>query len=256
MGSSSVPDKEQQAMSILQHLEQLRKTIIISLIAIVVTSIISFAFIEQIIAVITKPLTAQGIKPVYTAITEGIFTYFKVAFLTGTLFATPVIIWQVWRFVVPALYPNEKKYIYKLVPISIILFIGGVVFAYYTLFPMAVYVLIKLASEFEPMLTISKYLSFTLAFLIPCGLIFEFPLVVYFLTSIGVLTPQLLMRNRKYAIVIIFILGAVLTPGPDPLSQSIMAAPMLILYEVGILVAKVVAKKKGNKYKELASEEG
>jgi sec-independent protein translocase protein TatC len=175
--------QEEQAMGILQHLEELRKVIIISLIAIVVCSIISFVFVEQIVGVITKPLAVQGIKPVFTAITEGIFTYFKIALISGTILAAPVLLWQAWRFFVPALYPHEKKYIYKLVPISIILFVSGVVFAYFTIFPLAVYVLITLASEFEPMLTISKYLSFCLNFLIPFGLVFEFPLIVYFHTK-------------------------------------------------------------------------
>lgn len=245
---------EEQAMGILQHLEELRKAIVISLIAIVVCSVISFVFIEQIVGIITKPLAAQGIKPVFTAITEGIFTYFKIALITGTVLAAPVLLWQAWRFFVPALYPHERKYIYKLVPISIILFVGGVVFAYFTIFPLAVYVLITLASEFEPMLTISKYLSFTLNFLIPFGLVFEFPLVIYFLTSIGVVTPQWLLHNRKYAIVITFVLAAILTPGPDPLSQLLMAAPMIVLYEAGILVSKVVAKKRNAKFNELNDE--
>jgi len=245
---------DQQTMTILSHLEELRKVIIISLIAIVVASIVSFAFIEQIMAVLTKPLAEQGINLVVTALTEGIFTKFKIALIAGTILASPVILWQIWQFIVPALYPHEKKYLSRLIPISIILFVAGVVFAYTTVFPVAVYILVQLGSEFEPMFTIGKYLSFTLTFLIPFGLIFEFPLVIYFLTSIGVVTPEWLIRNRRYAIVITVILAAVLTPGPDPLSQMIMALPMAVLYEVGILVSKVVAKKK-RKREEMASEE-
>ncbi|MDD3315179.1 MAG: twin-arginine translocase subunit TatC [Syntrophaceticus sp.] len=254
MGNNS-EERPGQAMGLLDHLEDLRKCIIISIIAIVVCSIISFAFIEHIVDIITKPLTAQEITPVFTAVTEGIFTYFKIALISGIILAFPVVIWQAWRFLVPALYPHEKKYLCKLIPISIILFVAGVVFAYFTIFPLAVYVLINLASEFEPMLTISKYLSFTLSLLIPFGLIFEFPLVIYFLTSIGAVTPQWLLRNRKYAIVITFILAAILTPGPDPVSQLVMAAPMIVLYEAGILVAKIVAKRRDRKRKELNSEE-
>jgi len=245
---------DQQTMTILSHLEELRKVIIISLIAIVVASIVSFAFIEQIMAVLTKPLAEQGINLVVTALTEGIFTKFKIALIAGTILASPVILWQIWQFIVPALYPHEKKYLSRLIPISIILFVAGVVFAYTTVFPVAVYILVQLGSEFEPMFTIGKYLSFTLTFLIPFGLIFEFPLVIYFLTSIGVVTPEWLIRNRRYAIVITVILAAVLTPGPDPLSQMIMALPMAVLYEVGILVSKVVAKKKRKK-EERAGEE-
>jgi len=256
MSGNNVPENKKDAMSLVQHLEEFRRVIIISLAAIGIASIISFSYIDQIMSIITKPLDEQGLKLVYIAITEGIFIKFKIALIAGTVIASPIIIWQIWRFIVPALYPHEKKYIYRLVPISILLFVGGVVFAYYTIFPMAIFILIKLASEFDPMLTVSKYLSFTLAFLIPFGLIFEFPLVVYFLTKIGVITPNLLIHNRKYAIVISFVLAAVLTPGPDPISQIVMAVPMLVLYEVGILVSRVVAKKKAAKFKKLAGEEG
>lgn len=245
---------EQQTMTILSHLEELRKVIIVSLIAIFVASIISFAYIDQIMTVITKPLADQGIKLVVTALTEGIFTKFKIALIAGTILASPVILWQIWQFIVPALYPHERRYLSRLIPISIFLFVSGVVFAYTTIFPIAVFILVQLGSEFEPMFTIGRYLSFTLTFLIPFGLIFEFPLVIYFLTSIGVVTPEWLIRNRRYAIVITVILAAVLTPGPDPLSQMIMALPMAVLYEVGILVSKVVAKKKRKK-EEMASEE-
>jgi len=205
-------------------------------------------------AVLTKLLAEQGINLVVTAWTEGIFTKFKIALIAGRILASPVILWQIWQFIVPDLYPHEKKYLSRLIPISIILFVAGEVFAYTTVFPVAVYILVQLGSEFEPMFTIGKYLSFTLTFLIPFGLIFEFPLVIYFLTSIGVVTPEWLIRNRRYAIVITVILAAVLTPGPDPLSQMIMALPMAVLYEVGILVSKVVAKKK-RKREEMASEE-
>lgn len=253
MDKKGSQDKE-QTMTILYHLEELRKVIIVSVITVVVASIISFVFIEQIMAVITRPLETQGINLVVTALTEGIFTKFKISIIAGTILASPIIIWQIWRFIVPALYPHEKRYLAILVPVSVFLFIGGVLFAYFTVFPLAVFVLIQLASEFEPMLTISKYLSFTLAFLIPFGLVFELPLVVYFLTSIGVITPEWLLRNRKYAIVITVILAAVLTPGPDPISQMIMAAPMVILYEAGILVSKVVMKKR-IKRQETAGEE-
>ncbi len=204
--------------------------------------------------VLTKPLAEQGINLVVTALTEGIFTKFKIALVAGTILASPIILWQIWQFIVPALYPHERRYLSRLIPISVILFVAGVVFAYTTVFPVAVYILIQLGSEFEPMFTIGKYLSFTLTFLIPFGLIFEFPLVIYFLTSIGVVTPEWLVRNRRYAIVITVILAAVLTPGPDPISQMIMAAPMVILYEAGILVSKVVANKK-RKREERAGEE-
>jgi len=242
-------------MPLLKHLEELRKVIIVSLIAIGIASVAAFYFVNQILAIIMKPLTQQGLKPVVLTMTEGIFTKFQIALIAGIVLASPVLLWQIWRFIVPALYPHERRYVIRLVPISILLFAGGVVFAYYTVFPLAVFVLLKLAGEFNPMLTIGKYLSFTLAFLIPFGLIFEFPLVIYFLTKIGVITPQWLVKNRKYSIVATFVIAAILTPGPDPLSQSIMAAPMLVLYEAGIIVSKLVYRKKQTGALELAGEE-
>lgn len=253
----SANDREQlndATMPLLKHLEELRKVIIISLIAIGIASIVAFYFVNQLLDILTKPLKPLGLKPVIFSVTEGIFFKFKVALLGGLVFAAPVVIWQVWRFIVPALYPNEKRYLLRVVPISIILFAGGVIFGYYTLLPVMVYVLIKLAGDFTPIINVSQYLSFTLSFLIPFGLIFEFPVVVYFLTKIGVIKPDWLISKRKYAIVVIFIVAAVLTPSPDPINQTIMAAPMLILYEVGIIVSKLVFRKKRAEALELADE--
>lgn len=247
--------REQDALPFLQHLEDLRKVIIVSLAAIGLASIGAFIFVSQILEILLRPLKPLGIKPMFTGVAEGLFFKFKVALVAGVILAAPVIIWQIWRFVVPALYPNEKRYVLRLVPISIVLFAGGVVLGYYTIFPILVYVLINLAAEFTPLINVSQYLSFTLSFLIPFGLMFEFPVVIYFLAQIGVVKPELLISKRKYAIVIIIILAAVLTPGPDPISQLIMAAPMLILYEAGIIVSKLVVRKKRNRAVELANEE-
>lgn len=253
----SANDREQlndATMPLLKHLEELRKVIIISLIAIGVASIAAFYFVNQLLDILTKPLKPLGLKPVIFSVTEGLFFKFKVALLGGLVFAAPVVIWQVWRFIVPALYPNERRYLLRVVPISIFLFAGGVIFGYYTLLPVMVYVLIKLAGDFTPIINVSQYLSFTLSFLIPFGLIFEFPVVVYFLTKIGIIKPDWLVSKRKYAIVVIFIVAAVLTPSPDPINQTIMAAPMLILYEVGIIVSKLVYKKKQAEALELVDE--
>ncbi len=242
-------------MPLLKHLEELRKVLIISLIAVAAASVGAFFFCDKILALITKPVTDLGYRLVFTGLTEGIFTKFKVALTAGLVIASPVVFWQFWRFLVPALYPHERRYAARLVPTAVLLFVAGIVFAYFTVFRLAVYFLIKLAGEFEPMLTISRYFSFTLAFLLPFGLVFEFPLAVYFLTKIGVLTPEWLRRNRKYAIVLTFVLAAVLTPGPDPVSQIVMATPMLVLYEAGIIVARVVARKKAAAEAALAGEE-
>ncbi|HAA89510.1 MAG: Sec-independent protein translocase protein TatC [Thermoanaerobacterales bacterium 50_218] len=245
----------QEEMSLLKHLEELRRVIIVSLVAVGIATIGCFFFSDQIMAIFTKPVEDLGYSLYFIGMTEGIFTKLKVSLLAGVVVASPIIFWKIWRFLVPALYPHERKYILKLFPLSVILFGLGVSFAYFAIFPLAVFFLIKLAGDVEPMLTISKFLSFTLCFLIPFGLLFEFPLVVYFLAHIGIISPEFLIKNRKYAIVGTFILAAMLTPGPDPISQLIMAAPMLVLYEVGIFVAKVTSRKRQMKLEELAGDE-
>lgn len=243
--SANNPEQINDAtMPLLKHLEELRRVIIVSLIAIGIASVVAFYFVDHLLEILTRPLRPLGLKPVIFSVTEGLFFKFKVALLGGLVFAAPVVIWEIWRFILPALYPNEKKYILKIVPISIFLFVGGIVFGYYTLLPVMIYVLIKMAGGFTPIINVSQYLSFILSFLIPFGFIFEYPVVVYFLTKIGIVRPEWLVNKRKYAIVVIFILAAALTPSPDPINQTIMAAPILILYEVGIVVSKLVSRKK------------
>jgi sec-independent protein translocase protein TatC len=245
MPEDAAPEKEKkEAMPLLKHLDDLRKVLVSSAIATFITSCGAYYFVDPILKVIEKPLTRAKVHLVVTGITEGFFIKLKIALIAGLIIASPFILWQIWRFVVPALYPKEKKSVRGVVPISVVLFIGGVLFAYFTVFQVAVYFLLQLASGFDPMLTIDKYLSFTVSFLLPFGVIFEFPLVVYFLAKVGILTPEKLVHSRKYTIVAIFIVAAVLTPSPDPLSQIIMAIPMLILYEAGILVARVVTRKR------------
>lgn len=242
------------SMPFLKHLEELRKVLLISLGFVGVASIVSFFFVDRFLPIIIRPVHDLGLKLVFTRVTEGLFFKFNLALIAGLVLSFPVILWQIWRFMVPALYPQERRYIIRLVPISILLFVGGVVFAYFTVFRVAVIFLIRFAGEFQPMLTISDYLRFTLSFLIPSGIIFEFPLVIYFLTKIGLITPELLVKKRRYSIVIAFVVAAIITPTPDPINQTIMAAPMIVLYEAGIIVARIVSRKK--QAKQLAEEEG
>jgi sec-independent protein translocase protein TatC len=252
--SQEEPQETFQRMSLLQHLEELRKVITVSVIAILVTSVASFTYVDPLLAIIVKPALDAKINLVYTGVTEGIFFKLHIALVFGALAASPILLWQFWRFLVPALYPNERRYIARLVPISIVLFLGGVVFAYFTVLRFMLIFLTRISSEFTGLITISNYLAFTEHLLIPFGLLFEYPLLVYFLAKIGVLTPELLVRYRKYSIVGVFIIAAILTPSPDPLTMLVVAAPMLILYEAGVLVARVVARRRRLKLNELASE--
>ena len=238
--------EKEQAFSLLQHLGELRKVFIICLIAFVFTSAVCYlGFREQLLLLVTKPMKALGLPLVYLGVTEGFLTQIKLSCLAGLILALPVIMWQFWGFLVPALYPNERKYVKRLVPISIILFVGGIAFSYFAVFPLIIRFLILVAGQgLSPMISIRQYTSFLVSFLLPFGVVFELPVVVYFLTSFGLITPDLLVRHRKVAILFMFIFAAVLTPGPDPISQAMMALPMVVLYQVSIWVSRLVWKRK------------
>lgn len=235
---------EDKSLTWLEHLEELRRVLIVSLVALLIATFGCFFYSDFFLQILTRPLEILGIKLVFIGVTEGFFTKIKVALYAGFIAAFPVIIWQVWRFIVPALYPHERRFLIVLVPVSILLFALGVIFAYYTIFPVMLTFLLKISGELQPMITISQYVSFCVTFLIPFGIMFDMPVFSMFLTRMGIITPQFLSRNRKYALLVCFIVGAVLTPSPDPVSQCLMALPMYILYEVSILVSRVTRAKK------------
>jgi len=157
--------------------------------------------------------------------------------------AFPVIAWQMYRFMAPALYPHERKYVLIMFPLMIILFAAGVLFAYFVVLKLVISFLIMIAGDLEPMLTVDKYVSFVIAFTLPFGLIFELPVVVYFLTRLGIITPEWLSEKRKYALLGIFVVAAVVTPGGDPISQCLMGIPVYLLYEISILVSRIFRPK-------------
>lgn len=240
----------------MEHLEELRRVLIISLLAVLVGTVVAFFYSDRLLALLKRPITQLNLHLIFIGVTEGFFTKIKVALYGGIVLAFPVVIWQLWRFVSPALYPHERRYILILMPVAIMLFAGGIVFAYFTVFPVATVFLLTISGDLEPMITISQYVSFAVSFLIPFGLVFELPLVVMFLTRLGIITPQFLATKRKYALLIAFIIGAVLTPTPDPISQTMMALPMYILYEVSIIVSRFIrAKRKAAEEEILLDEE-
>lgn len=237
----SVEDKQ----TIIQHLDELRKSLIISVIAIIVASVFAFAFNEQILAFIIQPLSVLNESLIVTGVTEAFFVKLKLAFLAGFIIAFPVIFWAIWRFFKPALYENERKYIYILFPVSIVLFVSGILFAYFGILRMVLKFFIYIAgANLETMFKVDQYVSFVIAFTLPFGLVFELPVIVYFLTRIGIIKHEMLSKNRKYALLIIVILAAALTPGPDPISQIMMAGPVYLLFEISILVSKMADRRK------------
>jgi sec-independent protein translocase protein TatC len=220
------------------HLEELRHRLIISVVAIGVGFAISYAFSQQILLLLQRPMPTRLI---FIAPTEAFFVNLKVAFYAGLFLSIPLILFQVWKFVAPGLYEHERRYSYPFLLISTALFLVGGVFAYLVMLPITLHFLISQGGElWKPNITLSNYLSFCMRLILAAGLIFEFPVLMYFLTKIGVVTPAFLIKNRKYAVLAAFIISAILTP-PDVFSQILLAVPLFLLFEVSIFVAKHVA---------------
>ncbi len=238
-----------EKQTLMEHFEELRKSIIISVVAVLVAAVACFNYNEQLLRIVTLPLRALNQQLIVTGVTEAFFVKLQISIFAGFVIAFPIVAWSIWRFIKPALYPQERKYIYILFPITLILFAAGVLFAYFGILPLVLNFFIYIAGEnLETMFKVDQYVSFVMSFSIPFGLVFELPVVTFFLTKMGVIKPQMLSKNRKYAILIIVILAGALTPGPDPISQVMMAVPVYILYEVSIVVAKW--SKPGRKKKE------
>jgi sec-independent protein translocase protein TatC len=239
--------KPEDKQTLLEHLAELRKSIIISVVAVGIAAVICFSYNEQLLAIVTLPLRSINQRLIVTGVTEAFFVKLQLSFLAGFVFAFPIVSWAVWRFFRPALYPHERKYIYTLFPITILLFASGVLFSYFAILPMVLKFFVYIAGEnLDTMFKVDQYVSFVMSFTIPFGLVFELPVLTFFLTKIGVLKPQALSKNRKYAVLIIVILAGALTPGPDPISQVMMAVPVYLLYEVSIIVAKYTRPRQGS----------
>jgi len=234
----------EKTMTLVEHLEDLRRVLLKSVYAIIISTVIIYGFFrEQLFNLIIIPVTQLGLPLIATAATEAFITKLKVSAMAGLIVSLPWIILQVWGFILPALYPKERRYLYILVPASIILFAGGALFAYFTVLPIAIrFLLITSAEGVAVMLTVSRYLGFLISFLLPFGIVFQMPLVVFFLTRTGVIEATSLARYRRLAILLIFVVAAILTP-PDVISQLLLAGPMLLLYEISILIARVFRRR-------------
>ena len=235
-----------EKLTFTSHLEELRKRIIICIIAVALGFSVSYFFAEQIFSVLVKPLKEE-LPPdsllIFTALPEAFFAYLKLSLFSGIILASPVILWEVWCFVAPGLYDHEKRYVYPFVTFSTLFFAAGVLFGYIVVFPISFKFLISYGSELiKPLPSIKEYLSFSCKMLLAFGIIFELPLFVLFLAKIGIIDDKMLRSKRKFAILGVFIVAAILTP-PDAVSQVLMALPLIILYEISILVAKFFGKK-------------
>lgn len=228
-------DQERQGMPLLDHLQEFRKRILISVVAIAAGSSISWFYAGQIIDILIHPVG----KMVFLNPAEAFFAYLKVSLFAGLMLALPVVMHQVWTFVVPALHDRERSAVLMLGPFSVLLFVGGVVFAYYLVLPAAVKFFLGFATDqLQPMLSLGSYITFIISFLLPFGLVFELPLFLIALAKLGVITSQFLVAKRKIFLVLSFVIGALAAPTPDVFSQTMVAVPLLLLYELSILVIR------------------
>ncbi|HDI51708.1 twin-arginine translocase subunit TatC [candidate division KSB1 bacterium] len=231
-------------MTFLEHLEELRWRLIKCIITIVVTMIGSFPFSKYILHILTLPNNRliTPAKLIFLKPTGMLMVRVTIALVTGLIISSPVILYQLWKFISPGLLESEKRYIWPVIFFSTLCFLVGVVFSYFVMIPFILPFLYSLATEnIEPTLNISEYIGFVTRLILVTGLIFELPTLSFFFTRVGILTPRILRRYRRYAVVLTFIAAAILTP-PDPVSQLLLAGPLLLLYEISVLVSALAQR--------------
>lgn len=246
---------EDREMPFLDHLEELRSRIIRALLAMVVGAGICLIFAKQLLNILLWPTTRVNLPiEIQVLKVQGMFVVtLEVAFFGGILLSLPYLLYQFWMFVAPGLYPKERRYVPRLIVSASLLFLIGVAFAYFVLMPFALRFFLSLAPEtVKTNIAIDFYIGFIIRILVIFGLIFELPILSYFLSRLGLISPDLMRRYRRHAIVIIFILAALLTP-PDPFTQVLLAVPLIFLYEISIYISKIVVR--GKKKKEAAEKE-
>jgi sec-independent protein translocase protein TatC len=232
-------------MSFLDHIEELRWRIIYSLIGVLIFTIAAWIFIDPIIEVVLLKPARDANAPLQNLRPFGqLFLYVQVAIIVGIVASLPNIFYQLWQFITPALKKREQKYILWIVFFSTFCFLLGIAFAYFVMLPLtmkfaAQFGTAEIANEFA----IDEYISIIISVMLAAGLIFELPMVSFFLSKLGILTPTLMRKYRRHSIVVILILAAFLTPGADPVSQVILAVPLVLLYEISIFISKISAKK-------------
>lgn len=228
-------------MTLVEHLEELRTRLLIAVGAVAAGAAVAYLFVDPTMALLIRPAGSV----VFLGPAEGFFTRIKVALLLGAFVASPVILYQVWRFVAVGLTRAERRAVLWVLPSAVVLFVGGALFALLAVLPVTVRILLDLGSApgIRPMLALGQYLGFVATFALGFGVMFQLPIVMLFLTKIGVVSYPLLARGRKYAVLVIFIAAGVLTPGPDVFSQFMMALPALVLYEASVWIARFAAPR-------------
>lgn len=255
---------ENEKMPLTEHLGELRKRITISLVSLLATFMVAFNYSEEIFKFIMFPLRynldfsvknmyvhfvqqdkLQSTKLVFLAPAEAFWMNIKVSFVAGLILSLPVMFHQLWKFISPGLLPKERRYVIPFIFSATGLFLFGAAFCFFIVLPFAMGFLLtyKVGDFLMPMLSVGQYVDFCLKFILAFGAVFELPIFIIFLTKMGIVTPKTLARNRKYAVLIAFILAAFLTPTPDAFNQTLMALPIILLYEIGIWISPLFVKK-------------
>lgn len=251
---------------ITEHLVELRKRIFVSLISVMIAFGVCFYFSEHIFRMLTLPIRAvlkfslekpfisyqasetPALNLVFLAPAEALWMHFKISLVSGIIITSPIIFFEIWRFVAPGLLQKEKRYALPFIIISTSLFLIGALFCFIVVLPFAMNFLLTYKTEnIKPMLSVGNYMDFCLKFILAFGAVFELPVVIVFLTRMGFVTTEFLSKNRKYAVLIAFVIAAVLTPTPDAFNQTLMAVPIILLYEVGIIASRIVGEKDKNR---------
>jgi sec-independent protein translocase protein TatC len=236
-------------MPLTSHLEELRKRLMIASLSWLVAFLGCYSVAEKLFKILSEPVQSalpKGSSLVFIQATEPFFTYLKVAAVAGVLVALPIIMWQIWGFIAPALYKNEKRFAVPFVLASCFCFGVGTYFGFFFVFPTIFTFLVKFGTgsgEINAMLSMGAYLTLSTRLLFAFGMVFELPIIIFFLSRMGIVDYKWLAAKRKIALLLAFVIGAVLTP-PDVFSQASIAVPFILLYEVGIIVARLFGKKK------------
>ncbi len=238
--------KNPNEMTFLEHLEELRTRIIRSVIYLLFGFILSWFFVKRIYYFISLPVVKflpEGTSLAFTSLTEPFMMYIKLAFLSSIFVVSPLIFYEFWQFISPALEKKEKSYIIPFILFSTLFFIGGAGFGYFVVFPFACNFFLQVGKDFTPIITVDQYFSLAVKVILSIAVVFELPILIFFLARVGIITYKTLLKYYKYAILIAFIIAAVITPTPDMITQSIIAIPLIGLYTIGILIAFIFGKK-------------
>jgi len=246
----SLPFEETEAelprMSFLEHLEELRKRLAFALAALAAGFLACWHFAPRIFGIIQQPILQylpDGGRLAYTRMTAPFFLYMKVAFFAGIFLASPIVLHQLWLFISPGLYPRERRWAAPFILFATLFFVAGGYFGFRVILPATCRFFVEMGRGFQQTITVDDYFSFASTIVLGGGIVFETPILIFFLARLGIVTPAFLIQKFKYAIVLSFIVSAIITPTPDVVTQTFLAIPMIVLYGLGIVIAQIFGKK-------------